>query len=111
MFFAKPFSSLFTRFILAGAATLALASCSDDPEEGPLYNIAKDGSNVFVLNEGKFQTPNGSVSYFSKSSKTVVDKSVFQTVNQRELGDVVQSMLVPAPRATSWSTTARSWRL
>jgi YVTN family beta-propeller protein len=92
MLSAKTFSTLFTRFAVVGS--LALASCSDDAEEGPLYNISKDTNNVFVLNEGKFQTPNGAVSYFNKSSKTVVDKSIFQTVNQRELGDVVQSMLV-----------------
>ncbi|MCB2376228.1 YncE family protein [Hymenobacter sp. BT635] len=94
MFSAKPFSTLLSRFVLTGAMALALASCSDDPQDGPLYNIIKDGNNVFVLNEGKFQTPNGAVSYFSKASKTVVDRSIFQTVNQRELGDVVQSMLV-----------------
>lgn len=95
MLSATPFSTLLSRFALVGGLALTLASCSDDPEEaGPLYNISKDGNNVFVLNEGKFQTPNGAVSYFSKSTKTVIDKSVFQTVNQRELGDVVQSMLV-----------------
>ncbi|UOQ53388.1 YncE family protein [Hymenobacter cellulosivorans] len=95
MLSAQPFSTLFSRFALVGGLALVLASCSDDPEEaGPLYNISKDGNNVFVLNEGKFQTPNGAVSYFSKGTKTVVDKSIFQTVNQRELGDVVQSMLV-----------------
>ncbi|TGE27186.1 DUF5074 domain-containing protein [Hymenobacter metallicola] len=93
MRFANPLSTL-SRLALTGAVVLALASCSDDPEQGPAYNIAKDDNNVFVLNEGKFLTPNGSISYFKKSDKKVVDPSIFQTVNQRELGDVVQSMLV-----------------
>ncbi|SHI72011.1 40-residue YVTN family beta-propeller repeat-containing protein [Hymenobacter daecheongensis DSM 21074] len=88
------FSSLFKQLLLTGGGALALLGCTDDKVDGPIYNFSADGSNVFVLNEGKYGTPNGAVSYFSKTKKQLVDKSVFQTVNQRELGDVVQSMAV-----------------
>ncbi|QNH62854.1 YncE family protein [Hymenobacter sediminicola] len=85
---------LFSRLFLAGFGALALASCDSDDETSPIYNLSKDGSNVFVLNEGQYGTPNGEVSLFSKTSRSVIDNSTFRTVNQRDLGDVVQSMLV-----------------
>ncbi|GAA3949109.1 DUF5074 domain-containing protein [Hymenobacter algoricola] len=90
-------SRLFTFFkqlVLTGAGAAALLSCSDDTIDGPAFNILKNGSNVFVLNEGKYGTPNGAVSYFQKANSTVADLNIFQTVNSRELGDVVQSMTV-----------------
>ncbi|SNR45773.1 MULTISPECIES: YncE family protein [Hymenobacter] len=84
-----------TTLLVASFGALAFASCdSNDNESSPKYNLNKDGSNVFVLNEGQYGTPNGEVSLFSKSSRTLLDNSTFHTVNQRDLGDVVQSMLV-----------------
>jgi YVTN family beta-propeller protein len=87
-----------SRALLTAAGTLTLLSCDSDDETQPFYNLSKDGNNVFVLNEGQFGTPNGEVSLFSKTSKTVVDNNTFKTVNQRDLGDVVQSMLVVGER-------------
>jgi hypothetical protein len=46
---------------------------------------------VFVVNEGSFLSNNGSVSYFNPDSGTLVN-NLFETVNGRPLGDVVQSM-------------------
>lgn len=89
---------LFGRLFLAGFGALVLASCDSDDETAPIYNITKDGSNVFVLNEGQYGTPNGEISLFSKNSRTVIDNATFRTVNQRDLGDVVQSMLVVGER-------------
>ena len=87
-----------SRALLTAAGTLTLLSCGSDDEAQPIYNLSKDGNNVFVLNEGQFGTPNGEVSLFSKTSKKVVDNSTFKTVNQRDLGDVVQSMTVVGER-------------
>ncbi|MBX0291259.1 hypothetical protein K3G63_12470 [Hymenobacter sp. HSC-4F20] len=95
MLHAHRLNPFLTRLFLAGAGVLALASCDPDQEETkPIYNLSKDGSNVFVLNEGQYGTPNGEISLFSKTSREVRDNNAFRTVNQRDLGDVVQSMLV-----------------
>ncbi|MCC2548286.1 hypothetical protein LJY25_17690 [Hymenobacter sp. BT175] len=94
MFIPNSLSTL-RLLLLTGVGSLALFSCDPPtPEPQPLYNLAKDGNNVFIINEGAYGTPNGAVSLFSKTSKTVVDKNIFTTVNQGALGDVVQSMLV-----------------
>jgi YVTN family beta-propeller protein len=96
---AYRITPLFTRLFLAGAGVLAFASCDSDKEDAnPIYNISKDGSNVFVLNEGQYGTPNGEISLFSKTSREVRDLNAFRTVNERDLGDVVQSMLVVGDR-------------
>ena len=46
---------------------------------------------VFIVNEGSFLSNNGSVSYYNPDSGTLVN-NLFETVNGRPLGDVVQSM-------------------
>ena len=73
-------------------ALLALASCG--PSSDKAVTPAVDTSNVFVINEGNFGHSNGSISLFNKTSKTVTNLDVFQSVNNRGLGDVVQSMAV-----------------
>ncbi|MBC6990905.1 DUF5074 domain-containing protein [Hymenobacter sp. BT491] len=99
MFRTHRFPSFLTRAFLVGVGAFTVFSCNDtDEAAAPLYNLTKDGSNVFVLNEGAFGTPNAEVSLFSKTSRTVVDNHIFNTVNQRELGDVAQSMLVVGNR-------------
>ncbi|QIL75997.1 DUF5074 domain-containing protein [Hymenobacter sp. HDW8] len=94
--FQLRLSSFFTRTLLTGVGALTLIGC--DPEsDGPLTGPpapAGNGSNVYVVNEGQFNTPNGAISLFSKTSKTVVDNNLFTKVNGRILGDVVQSMTV-----------------
>lgn len=98
MFKALRPSPILIRSLLAGVGALAFSACNPDDENKPIYNLSNDGSNVFVLNEGQFGTPNGEISLFNKNSRTVVDNSTFRTVNQRDLGDVVQSMLVVGER-------------
>ncbi|UOG74324.1 hypothetical protein MTX78_19665 [Hymenobacter tibetensis] len=91
---------LFTRAVAVGAGALALLSCNpdDDSQSTPLYNLSKDGSNVLVLNEGQFGTPNGEISLFSKTTKKILNNNAFRTINQRDIGDVIQSMLVVGDR-------------
>jgi YVTN family beta-propeller protein len=97
--FQLRLSAFFTRTLLAGVGTLILVGC--DPEsDGPSGQPAPTGNNasVYIVNEGQFQTPNGAISLYSKTSKTVVDNNLFTNTNGRILGDVVQSMAVVGSR-------------
>jgi YVTN family beta-propeller protein len=94
--FQLRLSSFLTRSLLTGIGALALFGCDPD-NDGPLSGPpapAGNGSNVYVVNEGQFNTPNGAISLFNKTTKTIVDNNLFTKVNGRILGDVVQSMTV-----------------
>jgi YVTN family beta-propeller protein len=65
---------------------LVLSSCK--PEDDPLARY-EDG--VFIVNEGAFNGSNGSISYYSYNSDAITN-NIFYTVNERSLGDVVQSL-------------------
>lgn len=75
--------------IWALAALGVLASCTDDPIEDVAGAYER---GVFVSCEGGFGHGNGSVSFISDDGS--VENSVFEAVNARPLGDVVQSMYV-----------------
>jgi len=47
-------------------------------------------SGVFITNEGPFQTGSGTVSFFDRNSG-LVENGIFELVNDRLLGNVVQS--------------------
>ncbi|SMB96128.1 40-residue YVTN family beta-propeller repeat protein [Hymenobacter roseosalivarius DSM 11622] len=97
--FQLRFFRFLTRTLQVGIGALTLASC--DPEsDGPGGPPAPAGNstNVYIVNEGQFNTPNGAISLYSKSSGTVVDNNLFTSVNGRILGDVVQSMTVVGSR-------------
>jgi YVTN family beta-propeller protein len=64
-----------------------LMSCSEEE------NKPKDTGflhGLYIVNEGNFMSNNGSISYYNPDSARLVN-TLFQTVNQRILGDVVQS--------------------
>lgn len=63
----------------------ALVSC-DDKESEP----GKFENGAFILNEGAFGSSNASLSWVSYSSDSVVN-NVFEAINNRPLGDVLQS--------------------
>lgn len=87
--FSTPFSAIGTRVALLGGVALALFSC--DPERTQPEPV-QPTNNVFIVNEGNFNTPNGAVSIFNTASKRVTDVDIFKTANNRPLGDNVQSM-------------------
>ena len=77
-------------------ALALLAGCSpkeDQPIPAPV------GSRVFVVNEGKFNSNNGTVALFDPTAKTVA-LDLFGTANgaSRKLGDVVQHLAVAGNR-------------
>lgn len=45
---------------------------------------------VFIVNEGAFRANNGSISWYNPDNKTIIN-NIFEEVNERPLGDVVQS--------------------
>ena len=84
----------FSKFLAAPVlALLALAGCSPDDEV--IVAPATDTNNVFVLNEGPFSSGSGigTISLYNKATKTVT-LDLFQGVNSRRLGNIVQSMVV-----------------
>lgn len=50
-------------------------------------------SGVLISHEGKFPNGTGTVSYFNRTAKTV-ENDIFQTVNGRPLGSLVQSVSI-----------------
>ncbi|NOQ27128.1 MAG: hypothetical protein GQ564_17345 [Bacteroidales bacterium] len=69
--------------------TIFLSSCDDDDDDITISGIFSDGA--FITNEGAYGAGNGSVSFYSYSGDTITNE-IFKTVNNRSLGDVVQSL-------------------
>jgi len=55
-------------------------------------------SGVFVVNEGNFTKGNGAISFINTSSK-IAEPDIFRAINNRPLGDNVQSMYVQNEKA------------
>jgi YVTN family beta-propeller protein len=53
----------------------------------------KYSDGFFIVNEGPFQNGTGTISYYDASTNTV-ENNIFQTVNERPLGNVVQSLTI-----------------
>ena len=76
---------------LLPAATIAAFFSGCEKTGNP---SAPDMSNgIYVVNEGTFMTNNGSITYFNPETGEIVN-GVFETANNRPLGDVVQSFSV-----------------
>lgn len=84
-----PFLKLFIAF---GMAALLITSCSkDDDSNGPTVVTPVYSGGAFICNEGAFMQGNASLDFFSYTTKAVIS-NVFQSINQRPVGDVLQSM-------------------
>lgn len=80
----------FLRFTLFAFLAVSLFSCEEDEPGLPAFPEFENG--VFIINEGNFGTPNGSISFYDFATQRVSSK-IFQTVNNKiVLGDVVQSL-------------------
>lgn len=75
-------------FLTLVPVALFLVACIEEErkDESTGYRFG-----VFIVNEGSFLSNNGSVSFFNPDSGTLVN-NLFETINGRPLGDVVQSM-------------------
>jgi YVTN family beta-propeller protein len=81
---------VFKTTMVLGAALLAAPGCGSDPAPEPTGFRLEQGAGVLVLNEGQFGNGNASLSYFDFNTEEVTS-TLFQTINQRPLGDVLQS--------------------
>ncbi len=72
-------------------ATLILASCSKDDNVTVEEPLGDYENGFFVTNEGPFGTGTGTVSFISNDF-TEVDHTIFNNVNNSDLGNIVQSM-------------------
>jgi hypothetical protein len=96
----KLFNNLLAIFGLA----LIITSCSKDPiREKPVDppdpgDTSSFKHGCFIVNEGNFNWGNSSVTFFNSRTETV-RSDVFETANQRSLGDVAQSMKIFNGRA------------
>src|SRR5688572_27862913 len=73
------------------SAGLFLTGCTSEDET--VEKPATSENGVFVTNEGQYTKGNGAVSFISKQTSKV-DRDLFMTVNNRPLGDIVQSMTI-----------------
>jgi hypothetical protein len=82
---------LFKRVIyLFTAGTLLLNAC--DPKEDATP-AGKYENGVLIVHEGPFNDGTGTVSYFNRTTQSV-ENDIFQAVNGRPLGNIVQSVSV-----------------
>lgn len=69
-----------------------LSSCkSDKPEIKNESTTIITANSIYITNEGNFQFGNASISYYNPTDNAVVE-DIFKANNQRNLGDVCQSM-------------------
>ena len=81
-------------FLVLGA--LFLGSCVKENPDGD--SDAGFLHGAYITNEGAFGNSNGSVSYFDTDSVIMINH-VFESVNGRPLGDVVQSVSIAGDKA------------
>jgi YVTN family beta-propeller protein len=75
--------------IICSAMLVACKKHKDETQDPP---IVRDGG-VYIINEGNYQWSNGTVDYYRFADGSLTD-DIFESVNQRPLGDVVQSMII-----------------
>jgi hypothetical protein len=67
---------------------IAFMSCKKDSVEN---EVGQYEQGIFIVNEGQFGVGNGSISYYDDEADSTA-LEIFQAVNNRPLGDVVQSI-------------------
>ncbi len=84
------------KFNLLCASVLTIYLLSSCEKEQPVNHHSSNGrysNGVFIVNEGSFGANNGSISFYDPDSMLVIN-NIFEAVNGRPLGDVVQSMAI-----------------
>lgn len=80
-------------FIIVFLIAVIFYSCEKDPSSSKLDDHEIRLQGAFILNEGNFGGSNGSLSFYSMENRQV-QNNIFEKVNGRKLGDVVQSMAI-----------------
>ncbi|MEJ2054890.1 MAG: hypothetical protein P8X42_13290 [Calditrichaceae bacterium] len=82
------------KLLLFGILVCGLVSfrCEKDPISGDMEAKVKL-NGVFIINEGGFGHNNGSLSFYSADDRSI-QNNIFEQVNGRDLGDVVQSITI-----------------
>ena len=75
---------------------LLISRCGDD--EGPVIIPGKYSSGIFIVNEGPFLTGTGTITFTDRNGGTV-EQEIFQTANNRPLGNIAQSLQVHEGKA------------
>ncbi len=70
---------------------LTFNACKKDKQTDPTPQAGSKG--VYVVNEGAFGNSDATVSYYDKSSQTMIS-NMFSNANSLPLGDVAQSMII-----------------
>jgi YVTN family beta-propeller protein len=76
--------------LLLTLGTVLLAACEPKEDTPPL---GKYENGVLISHEGTFPNGAGTVSYFNRATKSV-ENDIFQAVNDRPLGSLVQSLSI-----------------
>ena len=73
--------------------TLLLVSCSNDDDNSgdPVTPAGAYEKGILITNEGPFGNGSGTVSFISEDY-SVLENNIFKTVNNSDLGNIVQSM-------------------
>lgn len=93
------FRGFFRNSMVVLALAFAIVSCSKEPiRETPVdppdpVDSTSLKNGCFIINEGNFNWGNASVSFFNSETGGVYS-DVFESANQRSLGDVAQSMKI-----------------
>jgi YVTN family beta-propeller protein len=84
-----------------GIAVTIMFSCEKNVSDDKILNKGPYQNGVFITNEGSYGNSNGSISFYSYNENQMlgikadtVYNSIFSEVNQRDLGDVVQSITI-----------------
>jgi YVTN family beta-propeller protein len=75
-----------TKIFAFAMISVFLVSCEKENPGGKNYL-----NGVFIVNEGAFGSNNASISWYNSENKSI-ENNIFETVNNRPLGDVVQSI-------------------
>jgi len=72
-------------------ATLILASCSSDDDNVNNEPLGDYENGILITNEGPFQNGSGTISFISEDFNNT-DHTIYNDVNNMDLGSIVQSM-------------------
>ncbi len=78
-------------YLLLFGIIILFSSCSKDDD--PVDVIPESAKGVYVVNEGTFMKGNATLSLYIPDSNKVYN-DIFQTVNNKKLGDVGQNMYI-----------------